>query len=229
MGISPSCFFCTHFFKKKLKNNFRLYLGQTFKSKYTMSDQELWRQLQTGNHNALEKIYRAHFSYLYNYGRRFSSDEATVEDAIQDLFVEIWNNRSKLSTTDAIRPYLLVALRRKLFRANKKNIKNTGIELEEKHFDVVLAIDQIMVNNEMDAAKKNQLKIAFEQLSSRQKEVLYLKYYADMDYNAISEAMGLNYQSSRNLVFRALQKLAKLMTFVLVFLALSTLRLIFSG
>lgn len=181
-----------------------------------MSDKDLWAELQSGNHSALSTIYKAHFSYLYNYGKRFSVDEGTVEDSIQDLFVELWNNRSKLSATDAIRPYLLVSLRRKIFRLSKKNIKNTGIELEEKHFEVEIAIDQILVDKEMDEAQKAKLKKAFEALTSRQKEVLYLKYYADVDYKEISEAMDLNYQSARNLASRALQKLSKLMLCLLL-------------
>jgi len=178
-----------------------------------MSDKILWNELRQGKHSALEKIYRTHFNDLYSYGKKFSTNEATVEDGIQELFIELWNNRERLSETDAIKPYLYVSLKRKLFREVKKIRKSTDTELVETHFEAELAIDQLMIKNEMDEEKKQNLKEAFKTLSERQKEILYLKYYSNMDYKDISETMELNYQSARNLVARAIQKLSKYMLF----------------
>ena len=45
------------------------------------------------------------------------------------------------------------------------------------------------------------------QLPKRQKEVIYLHYFEDMDYNQIAEIMSINYQSVLNLTQKALQKL----------------------
>ena len=183
-----------------------------------MSDKELWNNLKNGDSKALEQIYRTHFSSLFIYGKRLTKDESTVEDCIQELFVELWNRRANLSDTDAIKPYLFVSLKRKIFATIKKLRKSTGTELEEKHFDLELAIDQILVNKETSEEQKSLLSRAFGELSDRQKEILYLKYYSEMDYKEISEIMDMNYQSARNLVSRAIQKLAKHMTFLVAIL-----------
>lgn len=174
-----------------------------------MLDKLLWSRLKAGEQEAFEAIYRAHFSYLYNYGRKIIADEGIVEDSIQDLFVEIWNKRAGLSNTDAIRPYLTVSLRRKLIRAQDKSRKTELKESSDMNFAAELSIDILLINKEIDEEKKKKLEAGFKELSSRQKEVLYLKYYSEMDYKDISEAMELNYQSTRNLVSRALQKLGK--------------------
>jgi len=183
-----------------------------------MSDKELWNNLKNSDQKALEQIYRTHFSSLFIYGKRLTKDESTVEDCIQELFVELWNRRANLSDTDTIKPYLFVSLKRKVFATIKKLRKSTGTELEEKHFDLELAIDQILVNKETSEEQKSSLSRAFAELSDRQKEILYLKYYSEMDYKEISEIMDMNYQSARNLVSRAIQKLAKHMTFLVAIL-----------
>lgn len=177
-----------------------------------MSDKKLWNKLRSGDQSALEMIYRSYFKNLYNYGKKFSIDESTVEDCIQEMFVELWERREKLSETDAIKPYLYVSLKRKIFHSVKKIRKTTDTELEEVHFDAELAIDQIIINNEITKEKSEKLSHAFGQLSDRQKEILYLKYYSELDYKEISAIMDLNYQSARNLVSRALLKLSKIMT-----------------
>ncbi len=174
-----------------------------------MSDKILWNNLKNGDSKALEQIYRTYFSELYSYGKRFSKDENNVEDCIQELFVELWNRREKLSETNAIKPYLLISLKRKIFHSVKKIRKSTDTELEESYFEAELSIDQILINSETDTEQKNKLKHAFSQLSDRQKEILYLKYYSEMDYDEISQIMDLNYQSARNLVSRAITKLSK--------------------
>lgn len=180
-----------------------------------MSDKKLWNNLRKGDQKALEEIYRTYFSVLYDYGKKLSRDENTVEDCIQELFVELWNRRDKLSETDAIKPYLFVSLKRKIFRAIKTLRKSTDTELEEKHFDASLAIDEILIERETTQEQKDNLKNAFAELSDRQKEILYLKYFSEMDYDEITQIMDMNYQSARNLVSRAIQKLAKHMLFFL--------------
>lgn len=185
----------------------------------TPSERLLWEQLKSGNHQAIEKIYREHFGFLYNYGCKIATDAATVEDCIQELFVEIWQRRERLSSTDAIRPYLTISLKRKLIRSVKKVRKSTDVELEDNMFGTEEAIDALMIGAETNAVQKKKLNEALSQLPSRQKEILYMRYYAEMDYEAISQAMDMNYQSARNLLSRALQKLSKSMiaTLLLIF------------
>lgn len=183
-----------------------------------MSDKKIWNNLRDGDQKALEEIYRTYFSELYNYGKKLSRDENTVEDCIQELFVELWNRRDKLSETDAIKPYLFVSLKRKIFHTVKKLRKSTDTELEEKYFDSELSIDEILIAKETTAEQKSNLKTAFNELSDRQKEILFLKYYSEMDYDEITEIMDMNYQSARNLVSRAIQKLSKHMLVFMVLL-----------
>lgn len=183
-----------------------------------MSEKNIWKRLKSGDQKALEEIYRTYFSDLYSYGKKFTKDENTVEDCIQEMFVDLWNRREGLSDTDAIRPYLYVSLRRRIFQTIKKNRKSTDTELQESHFDAELAIDQIIVDKEIRNERSENLKVAFAKLSDRQKEILYLKFYSEMDYGSISEIMDMNYQSARNLVSRAILKLSKNMISILTIL-----------
>lgn len=186
-----------------------------------MSDKILWQQLIEGNKNAFESIYRDNFSFLYNYGKKISKDTATVEDCIHDLFVDIWNRRGKLGETTSIRPYLLVSLRRKIIKTVATISKSTNDnEPTEYHFDTQLAIEDSIIEAEISEEKAKQLKAGMSMLSARQKEVLYLKYEANLDYKSIANTMNINYQSARNLGSQALKILAQKIKFwILIFLA----------
>lgn len=183
-----------------------------------MSDKILWNQLRSGDSKALERIYRLYFKDLYSYGTKFTQDESTVEDCIQELFIEIWKNRSGLSETNNIKPYLFLSLKRKLFRVIGKIRKITDTEIKEKHFEAELAIDQILMKNESNIEQREKLNAAFKDLSDRQKEILYLRYYDEMDYDQIVVIMDMNYQSARNLLARAIKKLSQLLLLLLFLL-----------
>ena len=59
-------------------------------------DIHLWEQLRNGNKAALSELFELYFSQLYNYGRKICLDEEQVKDCIQDLFLEIWNQKNKM-------------------------------------------------------------------------------------------------------------------------------------
>jgi RNA polymerase sigma-70 factor (ECF subfamily) len=173
-------------------------------------DSILWKKLKSGEKSALEQIYSEHAAVMLKYGRRFSADGQLVEDCVQDLFIELWNHREGLGMTDSIRKYLLLSLRRKIIRMVSTSRYSTN-EPEEGAFEAVFDIEQEIIGGEIDAERQKRLKDALEGLTKRQQEILYLKYYTDLDYHAIGEIMDLNYQSARNLAFRALEALRELM------------------
>lgn len=173
-----------------------------------MQDQALWQSLKAGNKQALEQIYSGHAAALLKYGYKFSSNAQLVEDCVQDLFLDLWRNREGLGNTDSIAKYLFVALRRKVIRQVQRIQKQQSTEEpREYQFEVALSIDEEIISQETDQALHNALKLALENLSSRQKEIIYLKYFNGMDNQSISEILEINYQSVRNLVSRTLKVL----------------------
>ena len=182
-----------------------------------MSDLLLWKRLKSGDKKALETIYLQEIQFLLSYGKKISANAPLVEDCVQDLFVELWRNREGVSDTDSIRRYLIVSLRRKIIRKINKSQKVQSEKVpEEVDFDAELSIDTKLMAEELSAEQAAQLKLAFAQLSSRQQEAIYLKFYSGMDYKDIAEVMDINYQSVRNLIFNALGKLRKYLTVLLL-------------
>lgn len=181
-----------------------------------MSDLLLWNSMKAGNRSSLEKIYREHFNYLYNYCRKMVKDDELIADCIQDLFVDIWNKRSKLSETDSIRKYLTVVVRRKIVRMIKSNrIIQASDDLEQMTFDIELSIENKIVQSEEKSILFKKLSDCVDQLSARQKEIIYLKYYSGLNNQEIADVLGINNQSVRNLISRTLKILSKTIKFLL--------------
>lgn len=184
-----------------------------------MTDAQIWQNYKLGDRAAYESIYKEHVTFLLHYGYKIATDSDLVQDAVHDLFVELWKNRSSIGQTDNIRAYLTVSIRRKVIKAiQTKQKSSSDIAVEDVPFTAELAIDDIIIAGEEDDEKKRQLKSAMAQLSDRQREVLYMKYYAQMNNDDISAALGINNQSVRNLVYRSIEQLKKVFAWCLLIL-----------
>ena len=181
-----------------------------------MTDQQLWNQLKRGSKEALEKIYRFHIDSLLQYGQKVTKDKALIEDCIHDLFISIWQHRTTVGETDSIQRYLLVALRRNIVKKLQAKQKISSDWNENLPFEADLAIDEKIIGDETAKESSIKLREAFNHLSKRQKEAIYLKYYHHLSYDDICNVMLINYQSARNLIFSGIQSLRKYLTLIIL-------------
>ena len=143
-----------------------------------------------------------------SYASGFTKDMSVMEDAIHDVFVYIWNKREHLSTVDKIRPYLLVSLRHSILKKLKKQ-KNLELkDADESFTEYDASAEENLIQEEFRIEMSGKLKVAFKQLSNRQREAIFLRYLENMEYEEICELMSINYQSVRNLISSGIKKLA---------------------
>jgi len=176
---------------------------------HNAKDSYIWDKFLEGNTSAFEVLYERNISLLANYGKRLSRDQEMVKDAIQDVFVDLWRNRSNLGRTDSIKNYLLKALRRnlvkKLVAAKNTYAKNHSAEslldvFESSH-------DFTLMTLEFESEKVRQVNELLAGLPARQKEAIYLRFYNGLNFKEIAGIMGISQQSAYNMVFRAMETL----------------------
>ena len=186
-----------------------------------MDETKHWETLKAGNIQSLQELYNHHVSGLYAYGMVLCQDPDRVKDNIHDLFLNIWTNRQGFTIPTSGKAYLMVSLRRKIFDRGSKRDQLT-VPLEESGMDHELASDaeEQWIRSEEESEVQLKLDQAMSQLSDRQKEIIHMKYYQQMEYEDIARIMDLNYQSARNLVNRALLVLRKEMITLVVILLL---------
>ncbi|MEH0152528.1 sigma-70 family RNA polymerase sigma factor [Limibacter armeniacum] len=172
------------------------------------TDQEIWGKLREGDKEAFEFIFKSYYPVLMGYGVKISKDEALTKDTVQELFCKLWNNRVKLSDVRSIESYLLRSMRNNIIRALSKDGKLVDID-ENQPTEVAQSHEKEMINEEQSESLSKNISLAMDKLSGRQREAVYLKYYKGLSYEEISEIMGLQYQSVRNVIHRAINVLRK--------------------
>ena len=175
----------------------------------TQNDITLWESFRKGDREAFATLFRNHYQALCRYGGKFTTDYQQLEDAIQELFIELWKSSSR-TTVVSVRSYLLKSLKYKLLRANHKK-RDTLLAVEgELAFE--WSHETFLIASQETEEKRQKVLKAVGQLSPRQKEIIYLKYYLNLTYDELGEVMGINYQVARNLLYQAMKMLKKHIT-----------------
>ncbi|GAB6283156.1 MAG: sigma-70 family RNA polymerase sigma factor [Ignavibacterium sp.] len=176
--------------------------------------QELWIKAQSGNQWAFDELFRMIFPSLYEYGYKFIPDEVLVKDAIQDIFIYIWLHLKSLRKIKSIKAYLFISLRNRMLKLQKKHkiwLRYDKLNAKQS-FSELFDIENFLIQSEIENLNKVKIKNAIEQLSKRQREAIYLKFYEEMDNDEISQIMNINVQSVYNIISEAIKILKNILS-----------------
>ena len=169
-------------------------------------DITIWNSFINGDKDSFCQLFRRYYPLLYNYGTKLSRKSELTEDCIQELFAEIWHSKNPAPSV-SVKAYLFKALKYKLLRSLKqqaitfsKNDNGADSFFEMSH-------EMLLIEDQLQQEKANRTLKAIQQLSPRQREIIYLKFFHNLSYDEISEIMNINYQAARNLVYQSIRQL----------------------
>jgi len=160
-----------------------------------------------GDHDAYALLHKNMYSGLFSYLFQMVKDEDIVDDLLQELFVKLWQKRAQIGTIKNVKAYFFTASRSMAIN-HFRRVKSQSLRLEKlTQPEMDFSAEDIIMSAESDTELKGLMANALNALPVRQREIIYLKYYEDMEYQKIAQVTGIQYQSVINHVFRALQTL----------------------
>lgn len=172
-------------------------------------DITLWESFRKGDKEAFASLFREHYEILFRFGSKFTTDTELLEDCIQELFIELWQAKSQAPVL-SIKAYLLKSLKYKLLKVFRKKSKILPLQ-ENAEGNFEWSHENFLIAEQESDEKKQRVLGAVAHLSSRQKEIIYLKYYQNLSYEEVSGIMNINYQAARNLLYQAIKSLKNIL------------------
>ena len=168
-----------------------------------------WIRLQTGDQHALLELYNQHYVGLMNYGMKLTGQRELTGGCITQILLRLWDNRTRLPVVENVRSYLLTCLRRELMaeiKTESNRMRNNRLFLqvapkEESSYEEYLV--QLQHNKEL----KDRLANALDQLTQREKELMQLKFFEDLDYDEIAARCNITKRTAYNIIHAALKTL----------------------
>jgi RNA polymerase sigma-70 factor (sigma-E family) len=134
----------------------------------------------------LTETYRAHYRSLLGLAALLLDDTASCEDVVQEAFIRVHSARNRVRDRDKTLAYLrqtVVNLSRSALRR-----RILGLKLLSKPMPDMASAEE----GAYDQLERDDLIKAMRGLQRRQREVLVLRYFADMTETQVAETLGIS-------------------------------------
>ncbi|MFB0627962.1 SigE family RNA polymerase sigma factor [Streptomyces sp. AB3(2024)] len=134
----------------------------------------------------LTETYRAHYRSLLGLAALLLDDTASCEDVVQEAFIRVHSARNRVRDRDKTLAYLrqtVVNLSRSALRR-----RILGLKLLSKPMPDMASAEE----GAYDQLERDDLIKAMRGLQRRQREVLVLRYFADMTEVQVAETLGIS-------------------------------------
>jgi RNA polymerase sigma-70 factor (ECF subfamily) len=174
----------------------------------TTSDEVLISRIAAGDRLAMQVLYARHHVRVYRFVLRLVRNEATAEDLISEVFLDIWRQAGKFEGRSAASTWMLSIARFKalsnLRRRPEDELDDETAERIEDHAD----------DPETTLAKKEKgslLRQCLTKLSADHREIIDLVYYHEKSVEEVAEIVGIPEATVKTRMFYARKKLSELL------------------
>jgi RNA polymerase sigma-70 factor (ECF subfamily) len=160
----------------------------------TYNEQSILLRLQQGDSDAFLELYNQYHSQLYHYVLRFVKSPAIAEDVLQDVFLKIWEIRSRIDPALSFKAYLYRICRNSVFKLLKKMAVDENLRVE-----VMLQLTQSVADADLKLLWQQYeaiLQTAINNLSPQRQKVFRLCREEGKTYEQVAVELGI----SRNTV-----------------------------
>ena len=174
----------------------------------TTSDEVLIGRIAGGDRLAMQVLFARHHVRVYRFVLRLVRNEATAEDLISEVFLDVWRQAAKFEGRSAVSTWMLSMAR---FKALSALRRRTEDELDD---ETAGTIEDPEDNPETALAKKDKgaaLRQCLEKLSAEHREIVDLVYYHEKSVAEVSSIVGIPEATVKTRMFYARKKLSELL------------------
>ncbi len=159
---------------------------------------ETIRRYKAGDENAFGDLFDLTKDELYGYGRLLTGDEETVEDALQETYIKIYQNLGALRDENAFGSWARTVLRNEIYGSLRKGGRETTVSPsrdedgnESDFFENIREeSDEYLPGEEMEKnAVRSIVNDSLGDLSDVQRQTVVMFYYDEMSVRDIALSM----------------------------------------
>lgn len=169
-----------------------------------ITDEALLVAIRQGDYMCYNQLFTRYYARLCQYVYSLLENKEDAEDVVQDLFLNLWNNRQKIDVRTNGTGYLYTMA---------KNISLNHLRTTKNYRALLEKQAQEPSDNETSLIDTDEFRIALydciERLPERSRQVFLLYRIKGLKQKEISEKLNISIKTIKNQLYISLQKLKK--------------------
>ena len=149
----------------------------------------LLKRISQGDKSAVQECLKKYGGLVWSLARRMSSSTEDAEDAVQEIFIDVWKHAGRFDESQASEAtFIAMIARRRLIdrlRASKRRLAPTSLE------DVVTEPSDGYENRLHSYVEARQATEALKSLRPEQRQILELSIYQGLSHQEIADRTGM--------------------------------------
>jgi RNA polymerase sigma-70 factor (ECF subfamily) len=170
-------------------------------------EQQIVTLIEANDPRALELIYDTYADQIYGFLLGRFSDRREAEEVLHRLFLAIATNREKLLKAKRLADYLFIMARNEVMDYYRELKRHPQISLETME-PVLVSADDNETNRQEETKSLSQ---ALKALPADQRIVIWLKFYMDKSFIAMSKMLGISQNTAASRYRYGMEKLKTLL------------------
>jgi RNA polymerase sigma-70 factor (ECF subfamily) len=176
---------------------------------YQTDDVALIDAIAQGDKRALQTLYARHNVRVFRFLLRFVSDEASAEDLVSEVFLDVWRQAGRFERRSQVSTWLMAIARNKALSVLRRRATE---ELDE---EVAEFIEDPSDSPEVTLQKAETsavLRQCLGELSPAHREIIDLVYYHEKTIEEVAEIIGVPQNTVKTRMFYARKRIAEMMS-----------------
>lgn len=172
----------------------------------TINYAQLRDELISGNPKALKDLYDGLGTELYQFSLSIVHQREIAEEVVQDVLIQLWNTRAKLTHEGNFRLYLFVATRNTSISHLRKNSRHKTFSLDEiklPFLKIDVGLEDRLINNDL----LHRVNLAINNLPPHCRLIFKMVKHDGFKYREVAKLLELSVKTIENQVGIALKKL----------------------
>ena len=180
------------------------------------TDHELLSQLKEGDRNAFTTLYNRYWDKLYSVAYNRLADEYEAEEAVQNIFLDLWKRKDTISLTHTISTYLSVAVKYHVF-TRLAQLRREKLRTEQLQLSAVEG-KETTAEWLSERELKKQLEKSIRALPEKCRIVFLLSREQNLSNKQIAEELDISEKTVEGHITKALTTLKDSLSVTLPFL-----------
>jgi RNA polymerase sigma-70 factor (ECF subfamily) len=171
-----------------------------------LSDEAVVTAVRAGNRDAFRFLVERYSRSVFRLGYRMTGNEQDAEDVVQEAFLRAFKQLNRYESRSSFSTWLYrIAANYSLdlIRARRSSDSVEDVTLTEPSANPERLMSSVRVQETVDAA--------LESLTQQERTAFVLRHYEGLSIEEISGTLGINNNAAKHSVFRAVQKLRKVL------------------
>ena len=161
-----------------------------------------------GDEKAFQQLFELYVDGLSRFSISILKNKELAEEAVSDVFFNVWVHRSKLSQIENFKAYLFASVRNTSLNYLEKEKRSKAIQLED--LSVTILIDEICPESELISKElREAIGRAIDHLPERCKLIFSLAKIEQLKYKEIAQILDISVKTIDNQLAIAMKKIGE--------------------